>query len=83
MVKKMYCMNCKEEVYPKIKVNWSPLSATNRKYQCPHCETKLTNKTDNFFLTCYLIIALAVGIFLLAGGWKIALLFLVLMAGGA
>ncbi|MFX1378731.1 MAG: hypothetical protein ACFFA4_06520 [Promethearchaeota archaeon] len=40
------------------------------------------NKTDKFFLWCYLVIAISFGIFLLAGGWKIALILLVLLNGG-
>ena len=75
-------MNCHEYVLPKTKVNWSPLSATNIKYQCPYCEEKLVNKADKFFLWCYLFIAIGVGIFLLAGGWKIVLILLVLLGGG-
>ncbi|MFW9970938.1 MAG: hypothetical protein ACFFDF_12140 [Candidatus Odinarchaeota archaeon] len=83
MTRKVYCTNCHEEVIPVVRFNWSPLSATNRKYKCPHCEEKLVNKTDQFFLWCYLIIAIIVGIFLLAGGWKLLIIFFVLLAGGA
>ncbi|MFX1601636.1 MAG: hypothetical protein ACFFB6_13670 [Promethearchaeota archaeon] len=36
---------------------------------------------DNWELWCYLIIAIVVGIFLLAGGWKILLLVVVAMMG--